>query len=96
MTIRAVVVLCPRTDSRLVAAIERLDRSDVPIAETWRRVGVVADRLRLTRPSYQQVRLIVHDSRRRGRRPTAGDVLLDIAFRTKPPQAFIDYLADTG
>jgi hypothetical protein len=91
-----VVVLSPRTDARLIAAIEKLDRSDVPIAETWRRVGLVADQLELTRPSYQQVRLIVHAARRRGRHPTAGDILLDIAFRTRPPQAFIDYLADTG
>jgi hypothetical protein len=91
-----VVPLAPRTDSRLVAAVERLDRSDVPIAETWRRAGVVAEELGLIRPSYPQVRRIVHAARQRGRRPTAGDILLDIAFRTKPPQAFIDYLADTG
>jgi hypothetical protein len=90
-----VVVLAPRTDSRLIAAVERLDRPDVPIAETWRRVRVVANELGLVCPSYQQVRLIVHSHRRLGRRPTAGDVLLDIAFRTKPPQAFIDYLAGT-
>jgi hypothetical protein len=50
----------------------------------------------LVRPSYQQVQRIVHDSRRRGRRRTAGDVLLDIMFRTKPPQAAIDYLAGTA
>ncbi|HEY7197238.1 MAG TPA: hypothetical protein VH306_08625 [Gaiellaceae bacterium] len=90
------VPLSPRTDSRVVAAIERLDRTAVPIAETWRRAGVVADSLGLIRPSYQQVRLIVHDARGRGRRPTAGDVLLDIAFRTQPPQAVVDYLAGTG
>jgi hypothetical protein len=90
-----VVLLAPRTDSRLIAAVKRLDRPDVPIAETWRRVRVVANELGLVRPSYQQVRLIVHSHRRLGRRPTAGDVLLDIAFRTKPPQAFIDYLAGT-
>ncbi len=89
------VALAPRTDPRLVAAIERLDRSDVPIAETWRRVRVIARELELIRPSYPQVRRIVHDARQRGRRPGVGDVLLDIAFRTRPPQAFIDYLADT-
>jgi hypothetical protein len=88
-----VIPLAPRTDSRLVAAVERLDRADVPIAETWRRLRVVANELGLVGPSYQQVRLIVHSYRRLGQRPTAG--LLDIAFRTKPPQAFIDYLAGT-
>lgn len=91
-----VVPLSPRTDSRLVAAIERLDRADVPIAETWRRAGAIAVELRLVRPSYQQVRVIVHEARRRGRRPTMGDTLLDIMFRTRPPQAFIDYLTDTA
>src|SRR3712207_7423241 len=62
---RGVVSLSPRTDVRLVAAIERLDRPDVPIAETWRRVGVLAEHMGLVRPSYEQVRRIVHDSRDR-------------------------------
>jgi hypothetical protein len=85
----------PRIDSRLVAAIERLDDPLVRIAETNRRVGAVADVLQLPRPSYEQVRAIVHQTRRQGRRPGAGDVLLDIAFRTRPPIAFGDYLAGT-
>jgi hypothetical protein len=83
----------PRIDSRLVAAIERLDDETVRIAETNRRVGLVADALGLTRPSYEQVRVLVHDARRRGRRPTTGDVLLDIAFRTRSPMALGEHLA---
>ncbi len=48
--------------------------------------------LGLVRPSYEQVRVLVHDARRRGRRPSAGDVLLDVTFRVRPPEALIDYL----
>jgi hypothetical protein len=89
------VPLAPRIDSRLVAALERLDDRRVPIAETWRRVRIVATELGLTKPSYEQVRCLVHVARRKGRRPTAADTLLDIAFRVRPPTALIDYLADT-
>jgi hypothetical protein len=87
-----VLSFAPRIDSRLVAAAERLDNPATPIAETNRRVGLVATQLGLFRPSYEQVRSIVTHARRRGRRPSAGDALLDIAFRTRPPTAFVDYL----
>jgi len=83
----------PRIDVRLVAAVERLDDPSVRIAETNRKVGLVADALGLTRPSYEQVRTIVHDARRRGRRPTTGDVLLDIAFQVRPPMALGEHFA---
>ncbi|HEY7003056.1 MAG TPA: hypothetical protein VH281_02145 [Gaiellaceae bacterium] len=85
----------PRIDSRLVAAAERLDDPRVSIAETNRRVGMVAGELGLVRPSYEQVRCIVHLARRRGRRPTSGDVLLEIAFRSRPPTALLDHLTGT-
>ncbi len=85
----------PRIDSRLVACLERLDQTSVPIAETHRRVGAVARELGLVRPSYEQVRTLVHEARRRGRRPSAGDILLDIAFRSRPPTALLEYLTDT-
>jgi hypothetical protein len=83
----------PRTDVRLIAAIERIDDPLVRIAETNRKVGLVAEALGLARPSYEQVRRIVHEARRRGRRPTTGDVLLDIAFRVRPPTALGEHLA---
>jgi len=34
------------------------------MAETWRRVGTVAEELGLTRPGYDSIRLIVGDHRR--------------------------------
>lgn len=85
----------PRIDPRLVAAAERLDETTTPIAETHRRVARVARALRLVQPSYEQIRKIVHDARRSGRRPTMGDILLDVTFRVRPPTAIIDHLVET-
>jgi hypothetical protein len=90
-----VTASAPRIDSRLVAAAERLDTPTRPIAETNRRVGRIAESLGLTRPSYEQVRRIVHAARRHGRLPTTGDMLLGIAFRTRAPEELIDHLAGT-
>jgi hypothetical protein len=90
-----VLSFAPRIDTRLVAAAERLDRPTTPIAETNRRVGRVAEELGLVRPSYEQVRLIVQAARRRGRQPTSADILLDIAFRARPPTALLEHLTDT-
>ena len=82
----------PRIDTRLVAAAELLDDRMIPIAETNRQVGEVAEALGLARPSYENVRRVVHDARRRGRLPSTGEVLLDIAFRVRPPLALGDHL----
>jgi hypothetical protein len=85
----------PRIDSRLVAAIVHLDNPQHPIAETNRRIGVLAGDLGLPRPSYEQIRILVKAHRRGRLRLTAGQVLLDIAFRVRPPEALLDYLAGT-
>jgi hypothetical protein len=84
----------PRIDERLVAALARLDDPEKPIAETWRRLGAVATSLGLAGPSYQQVRVLVHELRGRRRDPSVGSVLLDVALRNRPPEAFLDALAD--
>jgi hypothetical protein len=52
-------------DPRLAVLVGALDRDDIPMAETWRRVGAAAERLGLTRPSYQHVRRLVRVERRR-------------------------------
>jgi hypothetical protein len=83
----------PRIDSRLVAAVAWLDDRREPMAETNRRIGFLARDLGLPKPSYQQVRLLVKEYRRGRLQPTAGRVLLDIAFRARPPEALLDYLA---
>ena len=60
----------PRIDPRLVTALRRLDDVSEPIAATYRRVGLAAEHLGIVRPSYEQVRVLVHMERRRveGRR----------------------------
>jgi hypothetical protein len=85
----------PRIDSRLVAAIAWLDDETEPMAETNRRIGFLAQDLRLAKPSYEQIRTLVKQHRRGRLRPTAGQALLDIAFRVRPPEALLDYLAGT-
>jgi hypothetical protein len=70
----------PRIDQRLVAEIARLDDPTLPIAETNRRLGVVAEGLGLLRPSYQQVRVIVHELRAQERSSRRGETLLEIAY----------------
>jgi hypothetical protein len=92
---RVMAMSAPRVDSRLVAAVELLDDPTVRIAETNRRLGVVAGALGLPRPSYEEVRRLVHEYRRLGPRPGAGAVLLDVAFRVRPPTALGDYFVGT-
>jgi hypothetical protein len=86
----------PRIDSRLLAAIERLDDKRLPIAETNRKVGAVADAIGLTRPSYEQVRSLTRRLRSRRLDPSVGRVLLEITLRSLPPEALLDLLAGTG
>lgn len=90
---RMLTTAAPRIDERLVAALARLDDPTFPIAEINRRLGVVAEGLGLTRPSYQQVRVIVHQLRSQSRSPRVGETLLEISFRVKPPTAILDALA---
>jgi len=89
------VVIAPRIDSRLVAALVRFDNPKLPIAETNRRVGRLAAELGLPKPSYQQVRVVVHDIRRRKRGPGIGELLLDLALRTRSPEEILEILAGT-
>jgi len=82
----------PRIDERLVAAIARLDDPTRPIAETNRRVGVVAEGLGLIRPSYQQVRVIVHQVRSHERSSRLGETLLEISYGMRTQQQILRVL----
>jgi hypothetical protein len=82
----------PRIGPTLLAAVERLDDEAVPIAEVHRRVAALASRLGQARPSYEQVRVLVHEHRERGLAPTAGQILLDVAARARPPHALLELL----
>jgi hypothetical protein len=92
-TIFSVPDAAPRIDERLVAALARLDQPGRPIAETHRRVAKIAEELGLSRPSYEQARVIVHELRTRSRGSETGAILLDIVLRTRPPEAILEALA---
>jgi len=79
-----VVASAPKIDSRLLAALVELDDDNVAIADTHRRLGQLADRLGLTRPSYQQTRVLVHLNRENKVNPGAGALLLEVALRSRP------------
>lgn len=87
----------PRISPQLLEALGRLDDPRVPIAETCRRLGTEAERLKLPRPSYERVRVLVHTLRaahrqlRRG--PSTASVLLDVAVRARPAYALLDLMA---
>ena len=76
-----VTAVSPRVDARLLRAAELLDRPDQPFAETWRSVGLVADRIGVTRPAYDSIRLLLREHRRRREEirrllePVASDLL---------------------
>ena len=53
----------PANDSRLRALVARLDDDELPMAETWRRVGAAGVRLGLLRPGYHVVRRLVQQQR---------------------------------
>ena len=76
----------PRISRRLLAAIVRLDDPRIPIAEVARRVCREAEQLDLTRPSYQQIRVLVHESRRLKRSPSTAAVLVEVALRLRPAE----------
>ena len=88
------VPAAPRLDARLLAAVARLAK-ERPIAETCRRVGGLAWKLGLVRPSYETIRRLVHAVRRRLRYPSTAEVMLDVALRIRPPTALGDHIAGT-
>jgi hypothetical protein len=86
-----VLSFAPRIPRRLLDEIERQSRRAVPIAEMNRCVGRAAAAMGLYRPSYEQVRVLVHTARRlrrQGRGPVS-TVALQVAFRVKPPDAIL-------
>jgi len=97
-TVVSVTVFAPRIAPALVEALVSLDDRRLPIAEINRRLGDEAERLGLRRPSYQRVRELVHEIRRlrRDGEPTTTSVLIDIMFRARPPDAFLEHISGVG
>jgi hypothetical protein len=79
-----------------VGAIARIDDGRRPIAETYREVAAIAEQLGLARPSYEQVRTVLHQLRFRKRDPAIGQILLDISFRRRPPEALLKAVSGIG
>jgi hypothetical protein len=86
----------PRISRRLLETLVKLDDRLVPIAETYRRVGSEAERLGLTRPSYEQVRVLIHRARRMRAGPTTTTVLIEVMARARPPEALLDHASGIG
>jgi hypothetical protein len=61
------VEISPRVDPRLIRAAFDLDDDKESMAETCRRVGAVANKLGLPRPSYDTIRCVVGPHRERRR-----------------------------
>ena len=83
----------PRISRRLLDEIDRLAQRPFRAAEICRAIGERAEEQGFRRPSYEQVRLLVKQSRRRPRRVSTGDVLLDVALRVRPPDAFLKHVS---
>jgi hypothetical protein len=79
------VKFAPRISPRLVDVIDRLARRGLTAAEICRQVGDEAERLGLTRPSYECVRLRVTETRRLPAERSTGEALAGIAYPFKPP-----------
>jgi hypothetical protein len=85
------VLAAVRISPRFLSALIQLDDETLPIAEVYRRAGAEADRLKLPRPSYERVRVLVHELREERRpEPGYGGVLLDIATRARPVRTIYD------
>jgi hypothetical protein len=81
----------PRIPRRVLEALVRLDDRTVPIAETYRRVAAVAERHGYTRPSYQRIRVLVHQARRARMGSSTTTVLLEVLAFRRPADALIDH-----
>jgi hypothetical protein len=91
-----VLAFAPRISPRLLRILNRIDDPRLTFAELNRRLGAEAERLGLPRPSYQRVRELLHRLRALRRRPSTTSVLVDIAFRARPPEAFLDHISGVG
>ena len=80
--------IAPRLDRRLLELIVRLEGPELSIAEVHRRTREPAAQLDIPRPSYECVRLLVHDARReRARRRSNRETLIRAALYLDGPGA---------
>jgi hypothetical protein len=86
----------PRISMRLRDEIDRLATSPSRSADICRAIGEQAEEQGFRRPSYEQVRLLVREARRRPGRISTGKVLLDVALRVHHPDAFVQHVSGTN
>jgi hypothetical protein len=71
-----------------------MERQTTAVADVARATGTYCTAIGVTRPSYEQVRLLFHAARdRRERRRAALDLLVDVDLRARPPSDLL-YLLD--
>jgi hypothetical protein len=84
----------PRIAQPLLEALPRLDDGKRPIAEVCRLIGAEGDKRRLTRPSYERIRELVHLLRAIDRRRHAGPSIAQMYWETgagyRSGRSFID------
>jgi hypothetical protein len=91
-----VLAFAPGISPRLLSALARIDEKQLSFAEVNRRLGAEAERLRLTRPSYQRVRELIHQLRRFRAGPSTAQVLWEVAWRVRPFEAVLDQVSGVG
>jgi hypothetical protein len=87
----------PPIQPQLRAIVRSVDDGAAPIAAVWREAGHRARRRKLLQPSYESVRRLVHEQRRRTRtaqtswcRTKRWAILAyELAFRTRDPRLVI-------
>jgi hypothetical protein len=85
----------PLIDVRVVRFVRRFEPRADAIADVVRATGGYCERIGVTRPSYEQVRVLVHGAReRRGRRRAAAKLLLEVDLRARPPSDLLHLLDD--
>ena len=88
--------MAPRISGGLIEAIVRFDDQTRPIAETYRKVGREAERLGLTRPSYQRIRELVHQVRNMRPRLSVSDLVRIVCTPLRGTDDGIDRLHELG
>jgi len=85
------LAFAPRIRPRLLEALARLEDPALPIAEINRRLGREAEWMGLRRPSYQRIRVLVHELRAARRRSLlTASIRWQIAVQARPAHASLE------
>ena len=76
----------PRISPRLLRRLKALSKQELSFAEINRLAGAAAEAMGESRPSYEQVRMIVRELRVEAERPTVASLLVDHATGVRSPQ----------